>query len=203
MKIFNFLVPALTLLAMVETVHAAAPTEITAKKTNFAQETVIQNGANSYAVQITGQAKRTKHNIKVYTVAHYLQNPVRGHLDAVLSQVFSDSRAKQLTFNWKRNVEKAKVQDSFLEAFRQVLSSTTFTNLQNDIQEFLSFYDQNVSANDVHLLQWVPGGVVVLIINGVEKGSIENVDFAEALWSIWFSSDVVVNRKHLLKLILE
>ena len=72
--------------------------------------------------------------------------------------------------------------------------------MQNQIETFVHFFNQPVQKGDEHILRWLPGGYVEVIINGNQVGSVTGQDFAKALWSIWFGSRSVVDRNALVSL---
>ncbi|MEZ4762092.1 MAG: hypothetical protein R3C26_02445 [Calditrichia bacterium] len=46
-------------------------------------------------------------------------------------------------------------------------------------------------------MRWLPGGVLLTTINGVEKPAITNAVLACALWSVWLGEDAIVDREKL------
>ena len=157
-----------------------------------------QDGKN-YDLAITGVATRKKFFVKIYSVASYLQKEAIGS-GAILEQIMEDKWAKQLTLKWVHEADLKRVKDGYLESFRNSLGSTQFAGLQQPIDEYLSFFQQDVQKGDEHILKWLPGGNIELLINDHFVGSIKNEAFAKALWSLWFGSKSFVNRDNLLSL---
>lgn len=179
--------------------------------TSFADETIVDKatgktfplhvsynlGGKEWNLSATGVSTRTKFFVKVYSVAHYLQDGVNVNKSSVFNQIFNDSFAKQLTLIWGRDVDAKTIRNGYLETLKQVFSQGQLQTFQPQIDEFLGFYSENAKVNDKHVLRWAPGGILQVEINGVLKGEITNADFAPAVWGIWLSPKSVVNRNQL------
>lgn len=165
----------------------------------FPKQVSFSHDGKNYDLDITGVATRKKFFVKVYSVASYLQNEAIGKGD-ILQEIMSDAWAKQLTLKWVHDGDLKRVRDGYLESFKNALADQQFQELQSEINQYLSFFTQDVRKGDVHTLRWLPGGNIEILINDQSVGSIANEKFAHALWSLWFGSKSFVNRKSLLSL---
>lgn len=154
-----------------------------------------------YRLNATGVSTRTKFFVKVYSVAHYIQDGADINKNNIFTQVFNDSLAKQLTLIWVRDVDAKTQADGYTDTFKKVFTPTEQQAMQPQIDQFIAFFDQNMKINDHQVIRWAPGGVIEVEINGVKKGEIVNPDFARAVWGIWLGSKSVVNRNQLVSLI--
>ena len=111
-----------------------------------------------------------------------------------------DDKAHQLTMKWVYPAPLDKVKDGYVESFKNVLADQEYTKVQNEIDQFIGFYKQDIQKGDEHILRWLPGGNVDVIFNGNKVGSIKNLDFAKALWGIWFGPSPAVNKDNLTSL---
>lgn len=164
----------------------------------FPKQVSYSHDGKTYDLGITGVATRKKFFVKVYSVASYLQNEALNKGD-ILREIMSDEWAKQLTMKWVHEGDLKRVKDGYLESFQNALGSQ-FSDLQQEIEQYLSFFRQDVQKGDVHTLRWSPGGNIELLINDQEVGNITNPQFAKALWSLWFGNKSFVNRNSLLSL---
>ena len=149
---------------------------------NFPKFVTVEDNDSSYVLEATGILTRTKFFIKIYTVVHYLQNPVSGSQKSLFNQIFDDRNAKQLSFTWIYSVDAQRVQTTFLAAFQKNLSAEKQKALQHEIDQFLSYYSNGVNVNDTHNLRWLPGGLLEIEMNGELKGTFVNLEFAKAVW---------------------
>lgn len=151
-------------------------------------------------LEATGVATRYKFMVKVYSIAHYLQDPHSGTIQEALKQVFDDNKIKQFTMHWVRDVDLRKIRETFWESFERVLIEEDYDKLSKEIDQFVNLYDRDALKNSVHELRWLPEGVIELYIEGQLKGSIKSLSFAKALWDIWLGPKSVVDRDKLVSL---
>lgn len=169
---------------------------------DFPSEVSFEYKGKSFKLQITGEATRKKFFVSVYNVAHYLQEGAVMSFGAnKIQTILNEDTAKQLTFKWVRTVEAAKVKEGYDESFKKTLSPHEYAQLQNEISQFLSYFNQEVKKGDEHVLRWLPGGNIEVIIKGNTVGTISNPSFAKALWSIWFGDKSVVDSEKLVSLL--
>ncbi len=153
-------------------------------------------------LQATGVASRTKFFVKVYSIAHYWQHPLKGSEQEIVEAIFQDGKAKQFIIRWLRDIPLEKVRETFYDTFQNILPENDRHHLQKDIDRFLTFYDEDVQKNEQHGIRWLPGGHIQLWVDGKKKGELTSVNFAKALWNIWLGPKSVVNRQQLLSLII-
>lgn len=153
---------------------------------------------NKYNLDLTGTAIRKKYIVKVYAVAHYLeQGPVL--TGDKYEQILTDDRAKQLTMRWLRGVTAEQLVHGYKESLEAVFGKDN--EFSDEVEAFLGFLNVNVKKGDVHILRWIPGGVIEYLINDQKVGTIENEAFAKGLWATWIGPNSVVNRQELTSLL--
>jgi Chalcone isomerase-like len=167
---------------------------------SFPSEISFDDNGKSYKLEITGVATRKKFFVKVYSVAHYLQDANKAGADK-FAYILEDDKAKQLTIKWVHEASSGKIQDGYIESFKGTLSSEEYAALQSDINKYVQFFNQDARKGDEHVLRWLPGGDIEVIINGQKVGSITNSAFAKGLWSVWFGDKSVVNKNNLTSLL--
>lgn len=179
-----------------------AQNEISDKSTGvlFPSQVTFDYNGKQYVLDATGVSTRKKFFINVYSVAHYLQKGNGSSETDKINQIMQDGKAKQLTIKWVHNVEADKIQSGYHESFQNALAGSNDAQLQNQIDQYIAFFNQDAKKGDEHILRWIPGGIIEVIINGNKAGTITNKDFARLLWSIWFGQKSVVNRDNLVSL---
>ena len=63
--------------------------------------------------------------------------------------------------------------------------------MQSKIDQFISFFGEEIKKGDVFDITYQPGKGVVSYKNGKGKGVIEGMDFKKALFGIWLSKNPV------------
>jgi hypothetical protein len=189
---------ALTLSLFTGSLQAA--NDITDKTTgiSFPEHITFIFKDKEYQLQATGVATRKKFVIKVYSIAHYLQDGAKTGEDKI-PEILQDTLAKQLTIKWVRDVPANKIQEAYQEGLKNSLGSQ-YGAMQDDSNKFLSFFSQDAKKGDEQILRWIPGGNIEVVINDNSMGTITNVDFAKGLWNIWFGPNSVVDKDNLISM---
>lgn len=162
-------------------------------KTNvsFPSEVSFTFNGKQYDLRATGVATRKKFLVKVYSVAHYLQN------GASNDQILQDDTAKQLTIKSVYDASVQKVQDGYRESFHKAFPGAEYAKNEKDIEKFISFFKTDMKKGDEVVIRWIPGGNVETLINGNLVGTITNKEFATGLWNIWFGPESIVKSEDL------
>lgn len=160
------------------------------------QVTVTYEGKN-YSLTLTGTAVRKKMVFKVYGIAHYAEAPQSGSAESVLAAMLADGKAKQISMEFVRDVDVEKIQGAYRDGFKENTSEADAKAIAPLVEQFLGYFKKEVKENDVFVLQWLPGGVVIAQTQGTTHPPIKNVAFAKALWSIWLGEDSIVDSEDL------
>jgi hypothetical protein len=178
-----------------------AENEVSDKATGevFPAEISFDYQGKDYQLEATGVSTRKKFIFKVYSVAHYLQKGAATGNDK-LQEIMSGANAKQLTLKWVRAAPAAKVQEGYEESFKTAIPDPAYTQLQSAIKTYVAFFNQDVEKGDEHVIRWIPGGIIEVLIKGKTVGTITDPEFAKGLWNIWFGPKSVVNRDSLISL---
>lgn len=166
-------------------------------KKSFPAEVSFSHEGTDYHLNVTGSTARRMFTINIYAIAHYMDRTLSGESDEIFQSILSDENAKQVTLIWMHNATAKQIQDSYLQSFQKVLSKREFASLRDDIDQFVSFFKQDALVDDQYIFRWIPGGLIEMDLNG-SKSSISNTSFANALWSIWFGPQSVLNREQLI-----
>ncbi len=167
-------------------------------KTFPAQVSFTEDGKD-HTLQLTGLAVRKKFIFKVYGMAHYLEEFQQGTEDEAFAAVLRDGTAKEIIMDFARDVDAAKIRETYLESFSEHATPAEMKEIKPLLDQFLGYFKQDVKENDQFVLRWTSGGVVTPTIIGQEKPAITSPTFARILWSIWFGKDSVVDREDLVK----
>jgi hypothetical protein len=150
-----------------------------------------------YTMSLTGVAVRKKLVFKVYGMAHYAQDPVRAPREDALAAMLVDGKARQITMDFARDVDAAKIRDAYMDGFKENSSADEMKTIRPLVDQFVAFFAGEVKENQQFIIRWLPGGIVVASVAGEEKPPITSPLFARVLWSIWLGKDSIVDRDDL------
>jgi len=159
---------------------------------SFPEEVAFDAEGKNYTLDATGVSTRKKFMFKVYSIASYLEKGGSGNGDK-FERVMNPDLAKQLTMKWVRDVNAARVQDGFKQSLVKSQAPSEETEM------FINFFG-DVKTGDETVIRYIPGGTVEVLMNGTKKGVIQNQEFANALWLVWFGNNSAVKRDQLVSL---
>lgn len=168
----------------------------------FPTEVTFTRRGKLYNLEATGAAVRIKWFTKGYAIAHYMQDPIESTQEAVLMDVFSGDKAKQMIMIWKHRLNQQLIRDSFRESLAKALGPTQTVALKDKIDEFLGLFKNDAAEGDRHDLRWFPGGTIELLLNDKTQGDLVSPNLAKGLWDIWLGPDSVVDRGDMLQLVI-
>lgn len=163
---------------------------------------VTQDG-KSIPLTLTGTTVRKKLIIKVYALAHYMQDPPSGQEKDLYAAVLTDGKAKQLTMEFVREVGMDKIRDAYRDGFKENATADEYKAITPLVEQLIGYFATDVKENDRFIVRWLPGGVVQAQVQGKEMPAITNTTFARVLWSIWFGEDSIVDREDLVSRFLK
>lgn len=144
-------------------------------------ETVTVEGK---ALKLNGAGLRKKAMFKVYVAALYVETPSK---DA--SAITTTDQIRSMHMHFLRSVKGEAVTEAIAEGFEHN-SKAQMPALQDRLAK-LGAMIPNVAEGDVLTMTYVPGKGTVVSVKGVEKGTIEGKDFADALFTVWLGGNPV------------
>ena len=169
-------------------------------KKMFPAAVEFHHAGTDYQLSLTGVGVRKKLFFKVYGIAHYMEVAEFEDVHKAIDTALSDSYAKQITMDFARDVDVGKIQDAYRKGFEKNASDEEEEVIAPFVETFVGYFTEDVKENDQYVLRWLPDGIVLTIVKGEEKKSIENVTFAKVLWRIWLGEKSIVDRKKLVKM---
>ncbi|MFC1573613.1 chalcone isomerase family protein [Candidatus Latescibacterota bacterium] len=147
------------------------------KKVNF-PETISVDGS---ACKLIGVGIRKKLIINVYLGALYLEKPSKNP-----SQVIKSEQVKRIVMHFLyREVGADQLVEAWNEGFAKNSPGSVAT-LKNKIATFNSFFTAPIKSGERIIIDYRPGKGTEVKIKGKTAGVIQDKDFMEALFAIWF-----------------
>jgi hypothetical protein len=164
---------------------------------SFPVSVTFSHEGKTYNLSLTGTTVRKKIVVKVYAIAHYMQDPPSGKEKDLYAAVLTDGKAKQITMDFSRDVTVNQIRGAYRDGFEENATKEEMKAIAPLVEKFLGYFSSDVKENDRFILRWLPGGTVVAQVQGVDKPAITNPVFARVLWSIWLGEDSLVDREAL------
>lgn len=167
----------------------------------FPKEVTFSSGGHDYHLSATGVATRKKFIVKVYSVAHYLQDPAAIHGSDKFQAILDSDQAKQLTLQFDRALTPQQIQEAYRESLEKEMSQSEQKQLQPQIDAFIKLFSNGMKKGDEQVMRWLPDGQLEILVNGNLLSTIGNAQFAKFVWAIWLGSHSVVDRNALISLL--
>jgi hypothetical protein len=169
-----------------------------------------QKTVDGKAYTLVGAGIRKKFGFKVYAMGLYLENVDAKRAFPSLAQKAGGTSKEQLAagdraqsfivwgsfdkigvMHFVRDVGSEKIRDAFQEGFEEQLSDKAPTDVRDATNAFLKMVDRDLKSGDELILHTNGDGKIDMSIGGQNKGSVQNVKLARALWNVWLGSKPV------------
>lgn len=160
----------------------------------FPRQITVESDGKTYRLNATGVATRKAFVVNVFSVVHYLEE------GGTEQDLLEDGKAKQVTLKYKLNIPSDKIVPGVSKSLLSATCQADCDAVQNELQEYAQFYNQDITKGDEQVVQWLPGGVINVYINGQKRGSITSIPFAKVVWSQFVGPHGEVPREKLLTL---
>lgn len=148
----------------------------------FVEDQVIAE--NGQTLVLNGIGLREKYWIDVYVGSLYLVN-ISNNVTEILSA--PHAMRIQIDFVYKE-VAKKKLLKAWREGFEKNQSKELLIKLQDRMDQFYGYFDQNVIAKDRYIFDYTPGKGTSVTKNNTLLGLIPGEDFKNALLEIWLGN---------------
>ena len=113
--------------------------------------------------------------VKVFVGGFYLEEPTKDATTAIESE-----QVKYFYLHYLTDKATAKkIQEGFIENMVKTNPADLVAKYDAQIKQYASWLDQDMKPGSISESIYVPGKGLTLILNGVEKGTIEGTQFAQ------------------------
>ena len=140
--------------------------------------------SNGETLLLNGVGLREKLWVDVYVGSLYLVTKTDN-----IAEILSAPHASRIQMDFVyKEVAKEKLLKAWKEGFEKNQAREALPALQGRIDQFYSYFNQNVVAKDQYILDYIPGKGTTIIKNNNVLGLIEGEDFKNALIEIWLGN---------------
>ena len=148
----------------------------------FVKDQVTAN--NGETLLLNGVGLREKLWVDVYVGSLYLVTRTDN-----VAEILSAPHASRIQMDFVyKEVAKEKLLKAWKKGFTKNQTRETMSALQDRIDQFYGYFDQNVVAKDQYILDYVPGKGTTITKNNKVLGLIPGENFKNALMEIWLGN---------------
>lgn len=139
---------------------------------------------NGEVLLLNGVGLREKFWVDVYVGSLYLVKK-----SANVAEILSAPNASRIQMDFvHKEVASDKLVKAWNEGFEKNQSAEILATLQDRIDQFNSYFNQNALARDQFIFDYIPGRGTTVIKNNAVLGLIPGQDFKNALLEIWLGN---------------
>jgi Chalcone isomerase-like len=165
-------------------VGGAEQVQVPGTKTQFPSEIETKVDGKAVKMVLTGTALRRRFAVHVYALGSYVQEGVKVQTAEDLAACTSP---KRLELIMQRDVGGKDMADAFLKGIRLNHPEPAFAEEVKELQEVIQ--KQALAKDDHVVLTFVPGVGLHCNVGGKTEFLIKNVQFAQAVWDIYFGKN--------------
>ena len=145
----------------------------------------VQISPNGPNLVLNGAGVRTRFIFKVYVAALYLLAKRNNG-----EEILRDDQPRRLQLHMLRNLTSKELTASLIEALNETLSPAERSPLESRMQQFNAMLEtlHDVKHGTQIAIDYVPQLGTIVLVNGIEKGSIPGSDFNQALLRMWIGA---------------
>jgi hypothetical protein len=156
---------------------------ITEPKTKTEYPDQLTAGDATLVTTGVGLREKTFAKVDVYVIVSYVaegtdlgDDPGRGLRTADVP--------KRIQMDLRRGFSRKKLIDAFESVIKKNYDDRSA--FAADMETFFAYFDRDAEDRDQIIFDYVPGQGLTTTLNGEVKGTIDNLAFVEALWTVWF-----------------
>ncbi|MDJ0834200.1 MAG: chalcone isomerase family protein [Gammaproteobacteria bacterium] len=140
--------------------------------------------ANGETLILNGMGLREKLWIDVYVGSLYLSKASNNVADILAMNTALRIRIDSIY----KEVSSEKLIDAWKKGFEKNQTPQKLAQLSEEIAQFYSFFAESSKKGDNFVIDYIPGRGTSVTKNGTLLGTIEGIDFKDALLEIWLGN---------------
>ncbi len=176
----------LTMLAMLALPLAALA--LTEPKTgvDYPDQVTVQTAEGEVVLKATGVGLREKTFMKVdvYTIVSYMFADAELAGDDAGLALCALKAPKRIQMDLRRGFSRDKLINAFIKGIEKNVEDTS--GIAADMETFQAYFTRDAEDGDLIIFDYCPAKGLTTTLNGEVAGVIENFDFVQAMWTVWF-----------------
>jgi len=153
--------------------------------TEYPDQVTIETAQGDKVLKATGVGLREKTFLKVdvYTIVSYMD--ADASLEGDLGEALCTLKApKRIQMDLRRGFSRDKLINAFVGGIEKNMGDTS--GITADMETFQAYFTRDAEDGDLIIFDYCPVKGLTTTLNGEVSGVIENFDFVQAMWTVWF-----------------
>ncbi|PRO70864.1 chalcone isomerase family protein [Alteromonas gracilis] len=193
--VFSFLVMSWFSLSVV------AATDSSYTHNDLGENTVINSPG---ALTLSGTTIKKRFFFNVYRLSHFMEKPQRvfPNKDSLITFILNANTQQRIELEFLRDVTREQIEEALMQGIEQNNADSDLSKIKQDIERLSSGFQDEVEKHSTLTLSRLSKKKLNVFFNNTLVVETENQALADALWSIWFGKDPIVNTEDLVQNIL-
>ena len=154
-------------------------------KLEYDDTVTLETEGSTHTLVVTGVGLREKTFMKVnvYCIVSYVSAGVTLKGDQGVALLELDA-PKMIKMDLLRGFSREKLVNAFKDVIEKNYEDQSA--FAADMDAFFAYFTDDAQEGDALTFTYLPGEGLTTVLNGEEKGVIENFEFVKALWTVWF-----------------
>ncbi|WP_338516808.1 chalcone isomerase family protein [Alteromonas gracilis] len=150
---------------------------------------------------LSGSTTRKLFFFDIYKISHYVEWPYESpqSKQATLSLIENANVQQRVELTFLRDVSRRQIEEALIDGIERNNTDKDLMSIKTEIQRLSKGFDDDVEKHSVLALSRASKAQLKVSFNDDVIVETQNADLADALWSIWFGKDPIVDTEALIK----
>ena len=158
----------------------------------------------SDALKLSGTTVKKRFFFSVYKLSHFMAKPSVNFAskEALITFVLNADSQQRLELEFLRDVTREQIEEALMEGIERNNVGSDLSKIKEDIKRLSAGFQNEVGKHSTLTISRLPSDKLSVFFNNTLVVETENEALANALWSIWFGKDPIVDTEDLVQNLL-
>ncbi len=179
---------------------------IAATDSSYTYDDSLENAVIKTAdgLSLSGTTIKKRFFFNVYRLSHFMVKP-KGDFptkDSLITFILNANTQQRIELEFLRDVSREQIEEALMQGIEQNNVDADLNTIKKDIERLSSGFQDEVKKHSTLTISRLPSDKLSVFFNNNFVVETENKALANALWSIWFGKDPIVDTEDLIQNIL-
>ena len=179
---------------------------IAATDSSYTYDDSLENAVIKTAdgLSLSGTTIKKRFFFNVYRLSHFMVKP-KGDFptkDSLITFILNANTQQRIELEFLRDVSREQIEEALMQGIEQNNVDADLNTIKKDIERLSSGFQDEVKKHSTLTISRLPSDKLSVFFNNNLVVETENKALANALWSIWFGKDPIVDPEDLIQNIL-
>ena len=162
------------------------------------------SSAISDALKLSGTTVKKRFFFSVYKLSHFMAKPSVNFAskEALITFILNADTQQRLELEFLRDVTREQIEEALMEGIERNNVDADLSKIKEDIKRLSAGFQDEVGKHSTLTISRLPSDKLSVFFNNTLVVETENKALANALWSIWFGKDPIVDTEDLVQNLL-